>query len=219
MKQINRYYKYSKISERKFRLILRYFATDLNAFQTATLAGLTHKSVNDLFLKIRLNIVRECERLSASSFNQSEASGPTTMNPLEYVKNAGEKAVIFGITEQGGSIYTEAIPIEKSLFSTVVKGNMNIENIISREKQQKYDGILSVINLKFFRLPFSIADSKTHPHESERFWSFTKRRLQRFNGVPDHTFYLHLKECEYRYNNRREDLNRLLLNLLERNPI
>jgi transposase-like protein len=30
-----------------------------------------------------------------------------------------------------------------------------------------------------------------------RFWSYAKWRLQKFNGVPTRTFYLHLKECDY----------------------
>ncbi len=44
-------------------------------------------------------------------------------------------------------------------------------------------------------------------------------RLQKFNGVPPKTFYLHLKECEYRFNHRNENLQLLLLKLLERFPL
>ena len=40
----------------------------------------------------------------------------------------------------------------------------------------------------------------------ESFWSFAKRRLATFNGIPDPTLKLHLKECEWRFNNREEDL-------------
>ncbi len=43
----------------------------------------------------------------------------------------------------------------------------------------------------------------------ESFWSFTKRRLQKFNGVPPaQTFKLPLKECEERFNHRDENLSR-----------
>ncbi|HXH69183.1 MAG TPA: IS1595 family transposase, partial [Pyrinomonadaceae bacterium] len=37
--------------------------------------------------------------------------------------------------------------------------------------------------------------------------------------VPKRTFYLHLKECEYRFNHRTENLQLLLLKLLERFPL
>ncbi|HVG32599.1 MAG TPA: IS1595 family transposase, partial [Pyrinomonadaceae bacterium] len=38
-------------------------------------------------------------------------------------------------------------------------------------------------------------------------------------GVSARTFYLHLKECEYRFNNRDKDLSRLLLKRLEKQPL
>jgi len=59
----------------------------------------------------------------------------------------------------------------------------------------------------------------SHINGIESFWSYAKRRLQKFNGVSEHTFYLHLKECEYRFNQRKENLFRLLLKLLERYPL
>jgi transposase len=53
----------------------------------------------------------------------------------------------------------------------------------------------------------------------ESFWSFAKRRLQQFNGVAKHTFYLHLKETEFRFNHRQTDLYQALLSLLKSNPL
>src|SRR5215213_8845789 len=53
----------------------------------------------------------------------------------------------------------------------------------------------------------------------ESFRSYARRRLQKFNGISARTFNLHLKECEYRFNNRNKDLSRLLLKLLERYPL
>ena len=49
----NRYYRRARLSERKFRDIVRCFATDLNASDTARLTGITTRSVNPIFLKLR----------------------------------------------------------------------------------------------------------------------------------------------------------------------
>ena len=49
--------------------------------------------------------------------------------------------------------------------------------------------------------------------------SFAKRRLQKFNGISSHTFYLHLKECEWRFNNRSKNLYAELLKLLRNHPL
>ncbi|MDD3897182.1 MAG: IS1595 family transposase, partial [Candidatus Peribacteraceae bacterium] len=34
-----------------------------------------------------------------------------------------------------------------------------------------------------------------------------------------HTFYLHLKECEWRFNHRHENLYTVLLSLLRKSPL
>jgi transposase-like protein len=45
------------------------------------------------------------------------------------------------------------------------------------------------------------------------------RRLARFNGVPRASFPLFLKECECRFNHRHDDLYRLMLGAVRRNPL
>ena len=59
----------------------------------------------------------------------------------------------------------------------------------------------------------------SHVNGIESFWSYAERRPQKLNGVPARTFYLHLKECEYRFNNRNKELSKLLLKLLKRHPL
>ena len=51
---------------------------------------------------------------------------------------------------------------------------------------------------------------KSHVNGIESFWSFAKRRLAKFNGLKDDKFILHLKECEWRFNNRQNHLNVVL---------
>ena len=44
-----------------------------------------------------------------------------------------------------------------------------------------------------------------HINGIESFWSFTKRRLKKFNGVKVN-FELHLKECEWRWQQEPDGL-------------
>lgn len=67
MKQLNRHYQRSRISEHKFRQIIHYFALDLTANRTAQLVGLTHKAVNQIYLKIRFRLAQDCQRASPFS--------------------------------------------------------------------------------------------------------------------------------------------------------
>jgi transposase len=57
-----------------------------------------------------------------------------------------------------------------------------------------------------------LVKGKAHINGIEAFWSFTKRRLMKFNGVKAY-FDLHLKECEWRYNKSFPQLRSELLSL------
>ena len=54
-----------------------------------------------------------------------------------------------------------------------------------------------------------------HINGIENFWSFTKRRLAKFNGVKVNFVY-HLKESEWRYKKKSEQLKRELVVLLKK---
>lgn len=58
-----------------------------------------------------------------------------------------------------------------------------------------------------------------HINGIESFRGYAKRRLAKFNGVPDITFYLHLKETEYRFNYRRGELFVALIKMLKKDPL
>lgn len=53
-----------------------------------------------------------------------------------------------------------------------------------------------------------------HANTIESFWSFAKRRLAKFNGLPKRTLPLHIKECEFRWNHRA-DLKKALTALVK----
>ena len=57
----NRYYRRSKISEAKLRQLVRCFALDFTAVSTAELTGLSVRSVNSIYLKIRGRVAESCE--------------------------------------------------------------------------------------------------------------------------------------------------------------
>jgi transposase len=58
----NCYYKRSKLSAARFRRILRLFCLDLTASDAARITGVSARSVNDVYLKLRVRLASECER-------------------------------------------------------------------------------------------------------------------------------------------------------------
>jgi len=63
------------------------------------------------------------------------------------------------------------------------------------------------------------ADGYNHINGIENFFGLSKVRLMRFRGIHKHTFYYHLKECEYRYNNRDKNRYICLMELIKNNPL
>jgi transposase len=49
------------------------------------------------------------------------------------------------------------------------------------------------------------------------FWGLSKNRLQKFRGLQLTSVLLHVKECEFRYNNRHNNLKECLVELLLKN--
>jgi transposase-like protein len=58
----------------------------------------------------------------------------------------------------------------------------------------------------------------THINGIESFWSFCKRRLNKFNGVKK-KFPLHLKECGWRYKKIKKQLYNELIVLLKKKKL
>lgn len=225
MNQLNCYYRRSRISEKKFREIIKYFALDLTANRTAQLVGLTHKTVNQIYLKIRHRIAQDCQR-------QSPFSGEVEVDESYFGarsikgkrgRGAGGKTIVFGIYKRSRKVFTEIVPnVQKETLQTIIRGRVSIKTIIHSDMWRGYNGLVDLSYPNHFRVNHS-ADEFTNEESNingiESFWSFAKRRLQKFNGVKKETFNLHLKECEYRFNYRNENLYRTLLTFLKKFPL
>ena len=63
---------------------------------------------------------------------------------------------------------------------------------------------------------------KNHINGIESFWAYAKLRLSKFKGIKRQNFTLHLKECEFRFNNRDKKgakLYKILLKMIRENPL
>jgi transposase-like protein len=226
MEQLNRYYRCSKINERKMRQVVRFFAHDLTASKTAEFTGLTRKSVTSIFLKIRERIAEECQR--ASPFSACEVEVDESYFGARRVRGkrgrgASGKTIVFGIFKRNGCVYTEIVPdCKKRTLQAIIRGRVAPDAIVNSDGWRGYDGLVDVGYSKHYRVNHGANEfvrETAHVNGIESFWSFSKRRLQKFNGISVETFNLHLKECEYRFNQRKKNLCRVLLKLLENHPL
>lgn len=223
--QKNRYFRRSKLSEAKLRQILRYFAMDLTATDCAELSGISVRSINSIYLRLRKRMAEQCEKVSPLG-GELEADesyfGPRRVRGLRG-RGAGRKTVVFGLLKRGDSVYTEIVPdATKRTLQTIIRGKADIASIIHTDRWRGYDGLVDVGFDKHLRVNHGnneFARGSVHVNGIESFWSYAKRRMVQFNGVPRHTFYLHLKETEFRFNQRHSNLYKALLALLRNNPL
>ena len=82
------------------------------------------------------------------------------------------------------------------------------------------DQFKSYKSLKFYRKHLIVdhqnmfAHGKNHINGLEGFWSYSKERLLKYHGVSKNNFYFYLKELEFRYNNRKNNIFTLLNKLI-----
>ena len=127
------------------------------------------------------------------------------------------KQPVFGIFERSGRVYTEIIPdVRAETLQRVIRGKVSMSSVIVSDGWRGYDGLVDFGFNKHFRVNHSkeFASRGKHINGIEAFWSFTKRRLAKFNGVKKN-FHLHLKECEWRWNRNYAILFKELIKLAE----
>ncbi|HYA84932.1 MAG TPA: transposase, partial [Candidatus Bathyarchaeia archaeon] len=64
------------------------------------------------------------------------------------------------------------------------------------------------------RMEEYVRGDTSHINGIEGFWSYAKTWLYHYRRVPKQYFHMYLKEIEFRFNHRNEDLFRLLANIM-----
>jgi transposase len=209
----------ARISRAKFRQLLRLFALDLTATQVTVLTGLNRNTVNRYLTLIRQAVAGHCER-------ESPFSGDVELDESYFGarrvrgkrgRGARGKTIVFGIYKRNGRVYTEVVPnCKKAGLQAIIRGKVELTATIHTDGFRSYDGIVHMGYRKHYRVQHGkdeFVRGNAHINGIEGFWGIAKTRLVKFKGMSRSTFYLHLKECEFRFNHRDEDLYRLLLKI------
>ena len=220
----NKYAVRSRISEAKIREIVRYFAADLTALQTAQLSGLNRNTINRFYRALRERLLRACEaqrpmfgivEVDESFFGARRVKG-------KRGRGAYGKTVVFGIFERDGQVYTEIVSdCSKPTLQGIIRGKVDASAVINSDGWRGYNGLVD-LGYGHYRVDHSndeFTRGRVHINGIEGFWGLAKVRLSKFKGLPKHTFHLHLKETEWRYNHRRSNKYKTLLSYLRENPV
>ena len=216
-----------KISTFKIKKIVKHFCLDINASKTAPLVGVNRNTINDWYHHFRVVIYahqhREFEKIIGEAEVDESYFGARRVRGYHGKLKRGRgtrKQPVFGILKRNGRVYTQIVPnCTSEVLNAIIRGKIDTSSTIYSDGWRSYDGLVDVGYDKHFRVNHGDNEwSKgkgIHINGIENFWSFTKRRLAKFNGVKKN-FELHLKECEWRYGKSCAILEKELWNIIKK---
>lgn len=216
----------SKISNYEVKKILKHFSVDLTATQTAKLVDINRNTINrfyglfrDIIYKHQLQLFEELKLMWQVEVDESYFGSKR----IRWFKGKlkrwrwTRKQPVFGVLKRDGRVYTEIIPnCTAKTLETIILAKIDTDSVILSDGRKWYDGLVDVWYDKHYRVVHSENEwSKwwwIHINGIENFWSFAKRRMNKFNWVKKN-FHLHLKECEFRYGKSDKEIYNELIQL------
>lgn len=221
----NKMMKGAHLSERKCKEIIRLFCEDLTATQIAEVSGVSRVTINNYLKLTRTHIAKYCEEhnpryrmAGAFSFMPVHAgAGPTFTDEVQE-----ETGWLYGIARHDKKLFVDLLSRHEYDELRKMEGNPDNQDgyDLGNKRQNNYTAVADISAWKLTKLERpSLQSSLQDQDDYDLFWSMTKSRLSKFRGLNRGTAYLHVKECEFRFNNRGEDLFKLLSFIIQRRPL
>ena len=123
--------------------------------------------------------------------------------------------------KRDGKVYTQIV---KNCSANELIPILSQSSTIYSDCWKAYDGLVDYGAKEHYRVKYSkneFANGKNHINGIENFWGYAKHRLAKFKGIKKENFLLHLKECEFRYNNSKDTKTfyHILLKMIRENPL
>ena len=146
---------------------------------------------------------------------RATSQGACTAGVLQYLASLPLGGLL------NGNVYTQVIKncSKKELEPLILKHGLALCIVIS----SAYDGLVNYKVKEHHRINH-VADefASNHINAIESSPAYAKLRLSKFKGIKRQNFILHLKECEFRFNNRGKkgaELYKILLKMIRENPL
>jgi transposase len=221
--------KSTKLTRHEIKKIMKCFCIDIDATKTAELLSINRNTVNRFYLIFRKaiyynRVLHITKMIGTIEFDESYFGAKRKRGFHGKLKRGRgtQKKPVFGIFKRNGEVYTEVVSnCKAATLIPIIQGKVDVTSIINADGWKAYDGLVDVGYDKVFRVNHSKnqfalkgSDGATiSVNGIESFWSFTKRRLAKFNGYSVN-FDLHLKECEWRWGKDQHQLFDQMIKIL-----
>jgi transposase len=190
--------------------VLKLFELEVSTRKVAAQLGVSYNTALKAIDTIRMAILahaRDADVLLGGEVELDEAYFGGHRKGTKG-RGAAGNVPVFGILEREGQVSVEAVPNVKAqtvLGLTVKKVRRG--SIVYTDKYQIYDALM-FCGYRHLRVDHGkqFARGRVYINGLEGFWSYAKERIMKFHGVSHHKFPLYLKEMEFRYNHRQNDI-------------
>ena len=211
----NPYRKWAKHSRQKTIKIIKLFCEDITADKASDILGIRRWTINDRYNYFRKVIYWHCktekDEVRSWEFELDESYFWPTRIRWKRWRWAWMKTIVFGLLKRNWKVYTEIVPNCKAeTLRKIIRWKIEPESVINTDWRRWYNWLVDIWYDKHYRVHHGKNEFvrwKKHVNGIESFRSFTKRRLNKFNGVTREKFPLHLKESEFRFNCRIQKKN------------
>lgn len=201
-----------RISDQKFRVLQRCFISDITALQTSKIALVNRNTAQRYFAFFRRLLVVEAwnDRTQFKVGNGVEVDesyfGPKRVRGKRG-RGAGRKIVVFGLLKRSGKVFAQVISrASQREILPIIRRTVRSGSDIYSDGWRSYDA-LAIYGYNHKKVKHSeneFATGEKHINGIESFWSYTKRRLAKFNGITRTQFKRFLLESEWRFNHRMD---------------
>ena len=215
----SRLLRYSHLSTRQLRAVIRLFALEVPANRAARQLHLHRHTVERIYMMIRRALARTCEA-EARLDGEVEVDESYFGGHRKGIRGRGAagKIAVFGLLKRRGRVYTRPVPrVSRATLRAVIRQRVRDGTTIYSDEFAGYDGLIT-LGYRHYRVHHGTAFAqgrRRHINGIENFWGFAKSKLQRYHGVRRSHFWLYLKEMEFRFNHRHEDLPVLIERILK----
>ena len=196
----------SRLSTVKQHKLIEHFVAGTTARCAADLIGVNRKTAAYYYHRLREIISSELEQQIDEVFSgeiEVDESYFGGHRKGKRGRGAVGKVPVFGLLKRGGKVYTKIIANAKAdTLMPIIQDKVIPDSIVYSDCWRGYN-VLDISEFKHYRINHSklFADKHNHINGIENFWNQAKRHLRKLNGVPRDHFPLFLKECEWRFNN------------------
>ena len=197
--------------------ILTGFYQQQPAYRVGTDLGLDYQAVSGVYQRLREAIYHVAELEAGKLKGEIEIDEAYFGGRRKGKRGRGAagKSIVFGLLERDGRVYTKVVErVTADELMAHIKTHTRKGSVYYTDTFRSYNSLKRWG--KHHRLNHSKAlayRGKNHINGIEGFWSFAKHILYNYRGVSKYHFPMYLKEVEYRFNHRSENLFKLFLHI------